>query len=98
MIWLFAGSATLSVVVQALSLVPALRRTGFRYRPRWGLRGVEDLGAGNQALFVLESGFQWDSGNLQSAPLFNRQSYVGLQNKSIGKLTFATQSSAGAAR
>ncbi|MER7070689.1 lipid II flippase MurJ [Terrabacter sp. NPDC000476] len=40
MIWLFAGSATLSVVVQALSLVPALRRTGFRYRPRWGLRGV----------------------------------------------------------
>ena len=27
MIWLFAGSATLSVVVQALSLVPALRRT-----------------------------------------------------------------------
>ncbi len=40
MIWLFAGSATLSVMVQALSLVPALRRTGFRYRPRWGLRGV----------------------------------------------------------
>ena len=38
MIWLFAGSATLSVVVQALSLVPALRRTGFHYRPRWGLR------------------------------------------------------------
>lgn len=40
MIWLFAGSATLSVMVQALSLVPALRRTGFRYRPRWGVRGV----------------------------------------------------------
>lgn len=44
MIWLFAGSATLSVVVQALWLVPALRRTGFHYRPRWGLRGV-GLGA-----------------------------------------------------
>jgi predicted porin len=34
---------------------------------RWGLRGVEDLGGGNQALFVLESGFQWDTGALQSA-------------------------------
>jgi len=40
MIWLFAGSATLSVVVQALWLVPALRRTGFRFRPRWGIRGA----------------------------------------------------------
>ncbi len=44
MIWLFAGSATLSVVVQSLWLVPALRRTGFHYRPRWGVRGV-GLGA-----------------------------------------------------
>lgn len=32
---------------------------------RWGLRGVEDLGAGNKALFVLESGFQFDTGALQ---------------------------------
>ncbi|HEU5159365.1 MAG TPA: murein biosynthesis integral membrane protein MurJ [Streptosporangiaceae bacterium] len=44
MIWLFAGAATLSVVVQALWLVPALRKTGFHYRPRWGVRGV-GLGA-----------------------------------------------------
>jgi putative peptidoglycan lipid II flippase len=27
---------TLGIVVQALVLVPALRRTGFAYRPRWG--------------------------------------------------------------
>ncbi len=58
---------------------------------RWGLRGVEDLGAGNSALFVLESGFKWDTGALQSAPLFNRQSYVGLQNKEYGKLSFGRQ-------
>ncbi|BDB23769.1 porin [Cupriavidus sp. P-10] len=58
---------------------------------RWGLRGVEDLGAGNQVLFVLESGFQWDSGQLQSAPLFNRQSFIGMQSKGIGKLTFGRQ-------
>ncbi len=58
---------------------------------RWGLRGVEDLGAGNKALFVLESGFQWDTGALQSAPLFNRQSYIGLQNGDYGKVTFGRQ-------
>lgn len=40
MIWLFAGSATVSVIAQAAFLLPALFRTGFRYRPRWGLRGV----------------------------------------------------------
>ncbi|MCM3555968.1 murein biosynthesis integral membrane protein MurJ [Janibacter melonis] len=39
MIWVLAGSATLSIVVQALVLIPALRRIGFRYRPVWGLRG-----------------------------------------------------------
>ncbi len=36
---LFAGSATLGVVTQALVLVPALRRAGVGYRWRWGLRG-----------------------------------------------------------
>ena len=36
----FAGSATLGVVAQALVLVPVLRRSGFTWRPRWGVRGV----------------------------------------------------------
>lgn len=39
MIWVLAGSATLGIIVQALILIPPLYRTGFRYRPRWGLRG-----------------------------------------------------------
>ncbi|WP_374969285.1 murein biosynthesis integral membrane protein MurJ [Terrabacter sp. BE26] len=52
MIWLFAGSATLSVVVQALSLLPALRRTGFHYRPRWGVRGVGLGGVSRLALWA----------------------------------------------
>lgn len=34
-----AGTATLGVVAQALVLVVPLHRSGFRYRPRWGLRG-----------------------------------------------------------
>ena len=40
MVWLFAGSATLSIVAQAVVLVFALWRAGFRWRPRFGVRGV----------------------------------------------------------
>ncbi|RKT77869.1 putative peptidoglycan lipid II flippase [Terracoccus luteus] len=73
MIWLFAGSATLSVVVQALWLVPALRRTGFRYRPRWGLRGVGLGGVSRLALWaftglaVSQLGFFISQGTLNRA-------------------------------
>ncbi|MCU1536488.1 MAG: integral rane protein MviN [Humibacillus sp.] len=73
MIWLFAGSATLSVVVQALSLVPALRRTGFHYRPRWGIRGVGLGGVSRLALWafaglaVSQVGFFISQGALNNA-------------------------------
>jgi hypothetical protein len=40
MVALLAGSATLGVAAQALILVVPLRRIGFRWVPRWGLRGV----------------------------------------------------------
>lgn len=40
LIALFAGTATLGVASQALVLVPVLYRTGFRFRFRWGFRGV----------------------------------------------------------
>ena len=40
MVAVLAGSATLGVLAQALVLLPALRRVGFRWRPRWGWRGV----------------------------------------------------------
>ncbi|HEY0186707.1 MAG TPA: murein biosynthesis integral membrane protein MurJ [Cellulomonas sp.] len=36
---LLGGSATLGIVVQALVLLVPLYRSGFRYRPRWGIRG-----------------------------------------------------------
>ncbi|WP_432503995.1 murein biosynthesis integral membrane protein MurJ [Kineococcus arenarius] len=34
-----AGGATLGIVAQALVLLWPLHRSGFRYRPRWGVRG-----------------------------------------------------------
>ena len=38
-IGVIGGTATLGVALQALILVVPLYRSGFRYRPRWGLRG-----------------------------------------------------------
>lgn len=40
MVWLLAGSATAGIAAQALVLILPLYRAGFRYRPRWGFRGV----------------------------------------------------------
>ncbi len=88
MIWLFAGSATLSVVVQALSLVPALRRTGFHYRPRWGLRGVGLGGVSRLALWafcglaVSQIGFFISQGVLNNATA--QASVLGLKSAARG--------------
>src|SRR4051812_3692056 len=44
-----AGTTTLGVMAQALILVPVLRRSGFRWRPRRGFRGVGLRRAGSVA-------------------------------------------------
>jgi len=44
-----------------------------------GFKGSEDLGGGLSALFVLEGGFDLGNGS-NGGKLFNRRSYVGLQN------------------
>jgi predicted porin len=62
---------------------------------RIGFRGNEDLGGGNSALFVLESGLTADTGALsQGGLLFGRQAYVGLKSNSYGTLTMGRQYSA----
>lgn len=59
---------------------------------RWGLRGTEDLGNGVKALFVLESGFNLDTGTLQqSGRLFGRQAYVGVQREGVGQFSLGRQ-------
>lgn len=60
---------------------------------RWGLRGVEDLGGGNQAIFRLENGFFTGTGSAVSSTVqWNRQAYVGLRSASLGTLTLGHQS------
>jgi putative peptidoglycan lipid II flippase len=51
-ITLLAGTFTLGVVAQALVLLIPLYRSGFRYRPRWGFRGVGLRSAGRVAYWT----------------------------------------------
>jgi predicted porin len=53
--------------------------SGQQQGSRWGVRGVEDLGGGLSAQFLLEAGINLDTGTLaQGGRGFGRQSYVGL--------------------
>lgn len=49
---MLGGMATLGIVVQALVLLVPLYRSGFRYRPRWGLRGSGLGSAGRVATWT----------------------------------------------
>jgi len=58
----------------------------------FGLRGAEDLGGGNKAIFRLESGFSLSNGGFAAGgTMFNRQAYVGLSNNEYGTLTLGRQ-------
>ena len=58
---------------------------------RLGFKGREELGNGIAAIFLLESGFQADTGALgQGGLLFGRQAYAGLQG-GFGTLTAGRQ-------
>ncbi|SMG53651.1 porin [Paraburkholderia susongensis] len=59
---------------------------------RWGFLGKEDLGGGLSAIFVLENGFNLNSGSLfQSDVIFNRQAWVGLASTRYGRVTLGKQ-------
>jgi len=61
---------------------------------RWGLKGVEDLGAGYKAIFTLENGFNINTGSIQggeSGQIFGRQAWVGIDSAQYGKITFGRQ-------
>lgn len=47
--------------------------SGMSSSNRWGLKGSEDLGNGYQVGFVLESGFDADTGAMSKDGLFNRE-------------------------
>ena len=58
---------------------------------RFGMRGTEDLGGGLKAIFVLENGFDVNTGKLgQGGSMFGRQAYVGLSSQ-FGTVTMGRQ-------
>ncbi|WP_233871259.1 porin [Paraburkholderia adhaesiva] len=59
--------------------------------PRFGLRGVEDLGGGTKAIFTLENGFNITNGAMLNGGIFGRQAYVGLSNDRAGTVTMGRQ-------
>lgn len=66
--------------------------SGIENGSRIVFKGNEDLGDGNAAIFLLESGFQADTGALgQGGLLFGRQAYVGLTSQRLGTLTLGRQ-------
>ena len=59
---------------------------------RFGLQGVEDIGAGRSVVFRLESGFVTTTGaSASSTTFFNRQAYVGLSDPLLGTVTLGRQ-------
>ncbi|QBR04323.1 porin [Paraburkholderia pallida] len=65
---------------------------GVMQASRFGLRGAEDLGGGLKAVFVLENGFDVNSGKLgQGGLMFGRQAYAGLSSRRFGTVTLGRQ-------
>ncbi|MFM0003061.1 porin [Paraburkholderia dipogonis] len=60
--------------------------------PRWGMKGVEDLGGGLKAIFTLEGGYSVATGALsQGGREFGRQAFVGLSSDTLGTVTLGRQ-------
>lgn len=65
--------------------------SGMASGSRIGVKGKEDLGGGLAATFVLENGFNTDTGTAgQGGLLFGRQAFVGLQGN-FGAITLGRQ-------
>ncbi len=62
---------------------------------RWGLTGSHATGAGEdaiKAIFRLESEFESETGNMDTpGTIFNRDAWVGIESKALGKLSFGRQ-------
>jgi predicted porin len=72
-------------VTGAAKIKQTVVNTSGQNNSRWGLRGTEDLGGGMKAIFVLESGFNTDTGSIaqtaaQGNTLFGRTALVGVSS------------------
>jgi len=57
----------------------------------WGMKGVEDIGGGNKAVFQLEGSFNTMTGAGPSGGLFNRWASVGIASSTYGTVLLGRQ-------
>lgn len=87
------GIADVGFVAESGAAAGNVRKltSGVASGSRLGFKGTEDLGGGMNALFLLENGFNADTGTLgQGGALFGRQAYVGLGG-GFGTVTLGRQ-------
>ena len=86
------GMVDMGLVRESGGVADVTRLTsGVASGSRLGVKGREDLGGGMAAVFLLENGFQSDTGALgQGGLLFGRQAYAGLQSNA-GTVTLGRQ-------
>lgn len=65
--------------------------SGTQSTSRFGVKGVEDLGSGNQAVWVLEAQVNVQDGSAGSYSLWQRQSTIGLRNSAWGQFDVGRQ-------
>ena len=76
------GESASKVGVQSSKALPSI----------WGIRGKEDLGNGNYAVFKLEGGFDPGTGfQVQGGRLWGRNSTIGLGNLAYGQVDLGRQ-------
>lgn len=83
MIWLLGGSLTVGVALQALVLLVPLWRSGWRYRPRFGFRGVGLGTAGRVAAWTV-AGVAVTQAGLAVAS----QVLASVQGEGVGRLGY----------
>ncbi|MFM0592524.1 porin [Paraburkholderia dilworthii] len=87
------GSVDMGINYQSVggrSLVQT--QSGGEWTSKFGLFGREDLGGGLRAEFNLENGFLANNGTQQdSTSFFNRESWVGLNSSTYGRVRFGKQ-------
>ncbi|GAB2840113.1 porin [Pseudoduganella ginsengisoli] len=87
------GVADMAVVRESGGVAGSVTKatSGVASGSRLGFKGSEELGSGLQAIFLLENGFQADTGAMgQGGLLFGRQAYVGLRGNA-GSVTLGRQ-------
>ncbi|MEI4271635.1 murein biosynthesis integral membrane protein MurJ [Klenkia sp. LSe6-5] len=87
-VWLLGAGTTLGIAVQAVVLLPQLRRAGVPLRPRWGLRGAGLGEVGGLGLWVLAYVAISQVGVLVATRVANAASRDG----GLGPLAFANAS------